>query len=255
MSWDDFIRDQESLRSTIRKQHKLSHERLEKIRRSSFTRRINYPEHKEAFDYVHDLYPFVNIKQANVYHTSKAVLFDVGYVGMGGFYDISHRVVVITDQYPSAHIGENEIVAEFSTDEVLCHELIHYCANFKNAASSREVEEEIAYGKSVNYLRMKGRSDDFIIRKNMMPYLISVIDKKAVVHRVLTKRYNPQTLHTMSKEGISALLEQERSFFEREMIADAYKLGEKMIALYGDNRDTSPPVKTTFRRLDLTDDL
>lgn len=253
--WDDFLRDQETVRSTVRKQHKLSDDRLRKIRSSSLTRRINYPEYQEAFDYVDKLYPFVNIKKANVYHTSSAILFEVGYVGMGGFYDIGNRVVVITDQYPSANIGGAALNAEFTTDEVLCHELIHYCANFKNNASTRECEEEIAYGKSINYLRMKGRTDDFIIRKNMMPYLISVIDRKAVIHRVLTQRYNVATLHSMSKEGIQALLEQEYAAFRKELIADAYKLGERMIALYGDKIDTAPLVKPRPRQLDLDDDF
>lgn len=254
-TWDEIIREHEGYRSKVRKNYQLSIERITAIKRNSLTKRICYPTHKEAFEYVHAIYPFANVKQAQVYQLDKYSLEEIGYAGMGGFYDTVSRIVVLSEYVPSYSIGGSTIVGEFTSDEVLCHELIHYAANFKNASSSREVEEEIAYGKSINYLRFKGRSDDFIIRKNMMPYLVSVVDKKPIFQRVLTARYSEKLLSETPREGIEALVRQEMPAIEQAIKEDAYKMGEKMIALYGDKGTSQNIVKPTFKRLDLDDDF
>jgi hypothetical protein len=231
--WANFIREKQIERSAVMKTFALSADRLARIKSYEHTRRIRYPEYKEAFDYVHNLYPAVGVKQAFVYHSPKHFLKEVGYGGVGGFYDTVAKVVVITDWLSEGEYNEFKIDAEFTPDEVLCHELIHYCANYKLASSRRVVEEEIAYGKSIGYLRMKGRTDQFIIEKNMLPYLLSTVDKFAVYRDVLIRHYDEQLLAKASVETINKLLEPlGREIFHASKAA-AIKLGEKMIAAYG----------------------
>lgn len=251
--WADFIRQKEQARSAVRKSFQLTADRLTRIKSYENTRRVKYPEYKEAFDYVHELYPFAGVKQAFVYHTPKYFLNEVGYGGVGGFYDTYAKVVVITDW-----LGDDEshnpkkVQAKFTIDEVLCHELIHYCANYKLAVSSRNVEEEIAYGKSIGYLRLKGHSDDFIIEKNMMPYLMTAINKGDVYRHVLLKHFDPDLLAKASTETLEKLLEPLGDEIFRAMKDSAYKLGEQMLSAYG---GVETKVKAAGRRNLIIDDF
>lgn len=249
--WANFIRDKQTERSAIRKAFELSADRLARIKSYEHTKRIKYPEYKEAFDYVHNLYPAVGVKQAFVYHSPKYFLQEVGYGGVGGFYDTAAKVVVITDWLSEGEYNEYKISAEFTTDEVLCHELIHYCANYKLASSRRVVEEEIAYGKSIGYLRLKGRTDQFIIEKNMMPYLISTVDKFSVYREVLVKHFDEQLLAKASVETINKLLEPLDKEIFRATKAAAIKLGERMLVAYGGVKAEKP--QTQQRQLIVDD--
>lgn len=253
--WADFIRENQQARSAVRKSFTATAERLSRIKAYEHTKRIKYPdpEYKAAFDYVHDLYPFAGVKQAFIYHTTKHFLQEVGYGGVGGFYDTNAKVVVITDWLGDGEYNEFKVQAEFTTDEVLCHELIHYCANYRLATSSRNVEEEIAYGKSIGYLRQKGRTDDFIIEKNMMPYLMSTIDKAAVYRRVLVKHFDENMLASASIDTINKLLEPLQGEIFRESKAEARKLGERMLVAYA-GVEVEAKV-STGRRLIIDDDF
>jgi hypothetical protein len=241
--WADFIRDQQRHRSVVRKSFELSRSRLDRIRGYSKTHRIVYPEYKEAFDYVHELYPSVGVKQAIVYHTSKALLNEVGYVGIGGFYDTQARIVCVTDWMGSGEYEDMGVNAEYTIDEVLCHELIHYCANFRLPVASRGVEEEIAYGKSVGYLRLKGRSDDFIIEKNMLPYLMSVVDRGQVAKKVLLKSYSEEDLASVRASTIQELIKPFKRAIHKQTIEDAKLIGKKMLLIYGGDQPKEQVVR------------
>lgn len=252
--WDEYFEDLDRNRNATKKSFQVSLQRLEQLRNHKSTRRVLYPEMKDAFDYVHSVYPFANIKQAMVYHVSQSMLNEVGYRGIGGFYDINSRVVCITDWTPKFSEIEG-VYTEFTTDEVLCHELIHYGANFNNASSTRAVEEEIAYGKTIKYLRMRGRSDDFIIKHNMMPYLLSAVNRKSVYYSVLKKNYSEDALLKVGKSTIELLVKQNWDSIAKAMLASAYQLGKKMIELYSGDEIVLIPVKPTFRQLDIDDDF
>ena len=230
--WVQYIREQQSHRLSVRKSFQVSKERLDLIRNYEKTRRIMYPEYKEAFDYVHDIYPSVGVKQAFVYLTSKALLQNVGYTGLGGFYDNNAKVVCVTNCIREER-DDLGVYAEITIDEVLCHELIHYAANSRLPMSSRDIEEEIAYGKSVGYLRLRGHTDDFIINKNMLPYLISVVDKGDVIKKVLIKHYGETNLLGISNATVDELIRPLKTEIRKQTIEAAQELGRRMISVYG----------------------
>lgn len=254
-SWEDFLSASKKIRVARRKSYHLNGEKIQRIRNSRGSRRVCYPEMQSAFDYVHEIYPYASIRQATVYSVSQPLLKEVGYRGVGGFYDTLARIVCITDCMDGNELSGMDIQAEYTLDEVLCHELIHYGANYRNALSNRSVEEEIAYGKSINYLRANGRTDDFIIRKNMMPYLVSVVNRKEIYYRVLLGKYDANMLSKASAKTLQLLIEQENDAVVRETISDGYKIGLRMISLYGDKSNPCEIVKNRFRKLDLDDDL
>jgi hypothetical protein len=160
---------------------------MEKIKASPNTVQIRYPTHKEAFDYVDNLFPGSEVKDVVIYRVSPRYLERLGYGGAGGFYCRYSKIIVIASYSPKAkrrYIQSRydfSIRGEMTKDEVIAHELCHYCfveeGGFSN---SKEINEEFAYGWSIGYLRSRGRTDDFIITKNFFPFLVEIMSPKAM---------------------------------------------------------------------------
>lgn len=234
--WSEYIRDNQRFRLAQSKAIMATSETIKKIKKYDRTKRIRYPEYKEAFDYVHNLYPNVNVRQAYVYHTTKPFLEDIGMYNIGGFYSPYDKVVVITNQLDEDVFDEFAINTQFDLDEVLCHELIHFASNAKLPCLDRVVEEEIAYTKSIGYLRNKGRSDDFIVEKNFLPFLMSIVDRSDVYKTVLLREYKEEDLSTASCELIEEILKPLADEVFNEIKKRAIELGHKVIRDY----DTDP---------------
>ena len=229
--WADFIRASQHARSFVKKRIELNKNNIRAIKEHKQTRRLLYDEYPLAFDYVANLYPAIDIRAAMVFYSPSAIVSYFGFPGVGGFYDVGSQIVVITDCLDDY---EAKYKAEFTVDEVLCHELIHYCANFKKPLSSRELEEEIAYGHSIKYLQLiKKHSDEFIIRKNLFPYLISVVNRSKVYQKVLPTLYSQQALAKASEESIKILATQHKAEIQKGIENEAYDLGLNMIRIYG----------------------
>jgi hypothetical protein len=249
--WADFLRKRTDYRRGAKERIELSQDRLNRIKNHPVTKRIMYPEYQEAFDYVDSIYSFANVRQAIIYKTSKFLLNEVGYKGIGGFYDTIGRVIVVTDQIEFDDSPNPYLVkAEFTMDEVLCHELIHYASNFKMPLSSRHLEEQIAYGRSVGYLKAKGRSEEFIINKNMMPYLIGAVDRPPILTKVLLKHYDEQLLSTCSEATLELLLEKHQPEVFQLVKKEAANIGARIIREYSGEYsiETKP---TTCRKLNI----
>lgn len=233
---------------------KVTAEIAERIRTSKASRRIVYPTFSDVFDYVHSIYPKSNVRQAHVYHITRALMSEIGFYSVGGFFDNEKKIVVITDQ---VHSDSDywEIKAEYELDEVLCHELIHYAANAKLPMSDVIMEEELAYGHSINYLRRK-RSDDFIIRKNMMPYLINLVDKASIIRKIFCEKYGWEKYASLSPKGLELAVKDEKMAIQKELIEQAYQIGLKIVNSYGNTRVEEKIIeKPLFRRMDLSDDI
>ena len=213
---------------------------------------------KAAYDFVHNLYPNAGIKNIIALHAPKSLLEDCGYKGVGGFYDCNNRVIVVSDTVSATEQNEFDIHAEYTLDEVLCHEMIHYGANFDKPLANRHLEEEIAYGKTAGYLRSKGRDDNFIIEKNMMPYLMSVVDRPTVLQRVISKEcITFDDMNKMTQEQQDAVVNRLRPKLAKEMIVMAKEIGQRIISFY--YPQTEPETKITHqfaskRKLILDDD-
>jgi hypothetical protein len=253
MGWSDYIRDISQRRSYARKLYEINAEQLRQVKDSPTTIRVTYASMKEPFDYVNGIYPDANVKQALVYHANPYILQQSGYAGVGGFYDIRSRLVFITD-FIDVDFNEENVQAEFTLDEVLCHELIHYASNYRVRCSNRAVEEEIAYGKSIRYLRKKGRTDDFIIKKNMLPYLLSVVNREEVYREVLLSRYSEKILGEISEEALKILIKNESKAINHLIHKRAYEMGQRFIQLYGDNKEPEI-IKSGHRELNVEDEL
>lgn len=216
------LRYKKDLKAQQTRNSKMLDESIQKIRSRPTTREIKYPEYVDAFDFVDARYPEASVKEATVLECSRIFLDKVGYKGIGGFFSRPHKIIVIPDvMFPKK--GKNKTIWEQASkdfdatvDEILTHELFHYVSN-KTCEDwkTMQVEEEFAYGNSAGYLRLCGRTDDDIIRKNFMPYLL----------RVICERHNVAVIDpTRSKEEDKALFD--------KVYKEAYQLGVDILTIW-----------------------
>jgi hypothetical protein len=125
---------------------------------------------RKVFDYLKDLFPdnkelienVVIYKNSNIAFSSK-----MGLEGVAGLYLPSLNSVFIL-------YSKN-----FTDDEVLVHEVLHYLSKaFGSSMIAASAEEVFAYKKSVEYLRKNGRSEEFIIGKYLLPFFLEMEMKK-----------------------------------------------------------------------------
>jgi hypothetical protein len=176
-------------REKSQKQFKQHVNNIEKIRKVAL-KEIHYPEFKEAYDYVDNLFPNVGVKDISIFKVEAKRLAKMGYGGAEGFYDSISKIVVICgarkEQIP--YDKRFYVSAKIQKDEVIVHELCHYCYFFEGHRSvSTEIKEEFAYGWSMGYLRQKGYTDEQIIKKNFYPFLINVSQEEALVNILAQK--------------------------------------------------------------------
>lgn len=177
---------------------RLTKENIIKIKNYSSTVEIKYPQFQEAFDYVDKLFPAVKVKEVVVLKVPTRFLAKIGYGGVGGFYDKIYKTVVISSAPGIRRNQRNKysVCGTITKDEVIVHELIHYCdVEEGHITSSRNLAEEFAYGWSLQYLRDKGYSDEEIIENNFLPFLFQneydkVFQRILGEENITTQAYN-----------------------------------------------------------------
>jgi len=189
-----------------------------KIKSSANTREIRYPEYKESFDYVDNKFPGNKVKDVSVFLCSKGFLKNLGYVGLGGFFEKILKTIIICN--------------EGDVDETIVHEMLHYVSDLSLATSySVEIEEEFAYINSIDYLRDKGRTDEYIVSTIFLPYLMGKVDKNVIIKKVLSA----EDLEIFNRKNLSVqkrILGKYRKKIENEMKERAMTLGNNIIELH-----------------------
>ncbi len=187
------------------------------------------------FDYVDSLFPHVKVKEVSLYKAESYVMKKCGYGGVGGFFDRINKVVIINDnlEFDPPKKNRFSVHAILSIDEVIVHELIHYCSDHKSIMAGKNIEEEIAYGNSVAYLRKNGRTDEFIINNHMMPYLMTAIDRNKVFAKVLmAEGYDIDEYRVSSQKKQSSIVKKLEDKIFAENKKEARSLGQRIIDIY-----------------------
>jgi hypothetical protein len=194
-----YLRDHD-FRARAKKAYQLQKKNIEKIKRIAI-RKVSYPELGEAYDYVDKLFPRAKVKEIEVFKVKNSDLVKMNFGGARGFYDTISKIVVLSGpvQQQKRGGGEFDVQAKVTNDEVIVHELCHYCYFFeRNSSIGVESKEEFAYGWSLGYLREKGYSDDYIIRYNFLPFLMNASFDRAtknilVRNGISYREYNAHT--------------------------------------------------------------
>jgi uncharacterized protein YifE (UPF0438 family) len=255
-----FMRSLDDVTNDYKSQVQLILENMKKIKEHSSTKIIKYPQQKEAFDYVDILFPKCNVKEAVIYKTNYTVLKKLGYGFAEGFYSRLHKIVVICDKRDKVETKKQSpwsiIRAKISQDEVIVHELLHYCSDKQdNYTTSRNIEEEFAYGHSIAYMRKKGYSDDKIIKDNFLPYLVSTVNDFSILKKILNKHgYSTEEIDVMSKPQRSKLFKKYEQELVDEIVKEATKTGQEIIRIYSDKKiSNNIIVETGNQKLDFMD--
>ena len=222
------------LRQDAKEQYLVIREHISKIKRIAL-KKITYSDFPEAFDYVDNLFPLSRVKEVDIYKIAARDLERMGYGGIEGFYDRVSKIVVISTVKRSSRPVNRKyhVEAKVSRDEVVVHELCHYCyADLGQRSVSREMVEEFAYGWSVGYLRRKGHSDEYIIKYNFLPHLIGVVYNEATKNilnqiRVSTSEYNAYSRY--KKKEFAKIYGRKVFLRAKELAMD---MGERLIKLY-----------------------
>ena len=210
---------------------------MEKIRKSPNTKLIRYEDYPEAFDYVDNLFPGSNVKEVVLYKVSPRLLEVLGYGGAGGFYDRCSKEIVIAAYAPinsrSPARYDMSIKAKLKKDEVVAHELCHYCfVEEGGSSSSREIWEEFAYGWTLGYLRNKGYTDEQIIKWNYYPFLVDIMSEKALEIILAKNDITIRQYNGYSKWRRSEFWKRFGKKWNEKRKELAYKRGEEIISLY-----------------------
>jgi len=230
---------------------------LNKIIESKNKTVIEYPEYKEAFDYVDRKFPGMNVLNVTVYKIPRRELEDGGYGGVGGLYSFHNKSVIVSDRLTGGFsTDKNVVVASLSTDEVIVHELLHYVSHRISRSKSVILEEEFAYGNSVPYLKGKGYSDTEIIEGNMLPYLYTIMNRGDILNEILKKRgiqrkqFNSIIRQSEIEEYATAAELIKAELHDRTLSA-AIKAGEFMIEKYSEVEDGHEIDDNEYSHLDL----
>lgn len=211
---------------------------MEKIVSSITTVKICYPEYKEAFDYVDKLFPSSNVKDVVVYKVDPKTLEKMGYGGSGGFYDKMSKVVVIASyQLINKNVRRNKfdlnIKASITKDEVIAHELCHYCFVEEGGSSpSTNLWEEFAYGWTIGYFRNKGYSDEQIIKNYYLPFLVTSVSDKAFNYILAINSISEKQYNLFSKYKKNEFFKKNIKKYNDKRLELANEYGRNIIKLY-----------------------
>lgn len=217
---------------------------------------IKYPNYKEVFEYVDRIFTDINVKEIIVYKVSKKNMIKLGFGNAGGFYDrLSKTVVISSSSVEKYKHNQSLIQAKITTDEVLVHELIHYCYNEFNIFSKTDQHEEFAYGWSIGYLRQKGYTDEQIIKNNFLPYLVNSISNDVFKNILLNNNIKPSDYNNYSNAKKIRISRQFNKECEKQAIVKAYKRGQELIDIYSKkiNNETVSHKKNNVSRYTLLD--
>lgn len=232
----EYMRQTRKIREERSKQLEKLGKDIEKIKSNCFTKLIRYPEYKEAFDYVDNLFPSSNVKNVDIYKVSGKFMEKLGYGFAGGFYERKSKIIVFSSSVEKKIRSSScryQISSKVTKDEVIVHELIHY-AYYKERGSidSRELNEEFAYGWSSGYLRHKGYSDEEIIKNNFMPFLISLVQSD-IFFSILSENGIERRDYSSYRMGKKdRLLKKYKKQLHERSIAKAMFIGQKILDIY-----------------------
>ena len=232
---DKYLRER---REKSKKQIETHRKNMEKIRNSPGTKQIVYPEYKEAFDYVDNLFPGSNVKNVTLYKVGPKFLERLGYGGAGGFYDKDSKIIIIASYQP---VNKNRcparynfsIKAKITKDEVIAHELCHYCFVEEGGSSpSRELWEEFAYGWTLEYLRNKSYSDNEIIKNNYFPFLVDIMSNKALKCILAENDISKEEYNSYSRYRKERFFKRYGMKWHKKRKEFAQQRGEELIKIY-----------------------
>ena len=226
-----YIGNKSAYLTRLKQRIQLVKDHIKTIKSDLNTKKIIYPEYQEAFDYVDNSFPEAKVKNVIVYRVSRELLNKLGYDGVGGFYNSVTKNIAVGDKLD---ISQSKFRATLEIDEIIVHELLHYCSGIDFNFQSVILEEEFAYGNSIQYFKNKGFDNDKIIKDYFMPFLVSITDVEKISKSIIyTKCPSSKDFGTSNKK-IQELVKQYELEIDDAIIEECFIKGYKIIKVYDD---------------------
>ena len=241
-----------STRRTDRNREELEKvkENIKKLTDHEGTEEIKYPAYKEAYEYVDNLFPGVGVKDIKIYKASSFLMEKLGFGSAGGFYDKIYKNIIIssTSKLVRRNLHKYSIQAHITKDEVIVHELIHYCFNEDKISSSREIQEEYAYGYSIGYLRKKGYSDKQIIKNNFLPYLYQISYQKSLKSILGRRNIGLREYQNYSDYKKTRFMRANYKYVFSKAMEIANEKGQQIVDVYNKKLENHIPMKNINKK-------
>lgn len=213
--WFEIIKSSDRLPSSPMRITPDSVHKINKIRESRYSNQIDYRDAPYVFKHVSELYPQVDLKSAEIIRAPFALIEDAGYYGMGGFYDINSRTVVVSDSMPVGDFSSESI----PFDVTLAHELIHYASCFKYPPMSIIEEEKLAYLGSMNLLYKHGKSFQWIVDNYLISFFMLLIPKSKAAESILLDIYGLNFIIDSTLEMLLNMINREENNIQKLWIS------------------------------------
>lgn len=213
-------------------------EQLQSIIDHSFTVEKDIRENKKVYNYITGLFPNVTFDGLKVYEVSRKQLRGLGALGV---YIHGQKVILYTRTSSSSDLNlSHKKYKRFrvSSDEVLVHELLHYCDHyfFPEAfdANNNYNDEEFAMGYSLGFFRQQqpGISDEDIVIKKYYAFLDSNFRKVVMETALMINDISVEEFYKWSdKKKYRTLLKHKRTIDKLKY--DLYvRIGNDLIIRY-----------------------
>jgi hypothetical protein len=241
----------------FKKSVRLTVELATTVKKNLSTKKILYEDYKEAFNYVGKIFPDIDVRTIDVRQCSPLLLKKLGYNGVGGFFEKTTKTVVISAHKLVSTVSRFSVNAKLKKDEVIVHELLHYCHDSIGSNIGSNLREEFAYGWSMPYLRKKGYSDEEIIKDNYMPYLYRVCNDEGFLNILKSEGVDVSTYRKYSNVAKNKFANRVSSKVHKEILRLATEKGREIINIYEKKmqeglsyRSLAKPKQTLFDVLD-----
>jgi hypothetical protein len=242
-----------SQRAARKKEFEKIKKNIERVRNSPSSIKILYPKYKEAFEYVDNLFPYCNVKDVTVYKVRASLLEKLGFGGAGGFYDRLYKTVVFASG-KSSKSTKYSTCAKIDNDDVIVHELLHYCYfDEGKSCSSVALQEEFAYGNSIGYLRKKGYSDEEIVENNFLPFLVGNVRNKVAKSVLSENGVNVSEYNSYSISKKQKIMKRLGKKIHERSVEIAKENGLALIAIYSKDKKKDKKIRGEDSRFTFID--
>lgn len=225
----NYLNHKYQYRKKRQEEYDLWNKHIKEIKNHAETQIISCKDYPDAFDYVNNLFPHRDVKQVYIFQVQKSVLKKYGLGFCGGFYDKIFKYIILaednTEKSEQNNSIWNSIKAEITKDEVIVHELLHYCFDQDGKQIDRNLEEEFAYGYSLKYLLDKGYNEDEIIKKNYFPYLLERQRSEIINNKI-------KNMKCKKIDEIQNILEAQEDHIFQKTCEKATEQGKLIIEIY-----------------------
>lgn len=222
-----------NIAKNTKKQIELTKNKSDRIIKNPSTELLSYNDYPEAFKYVNSIFPDMDLQSIKIYKASPLMLKKVGYDGMGGFFNALSKIIVISSyQLIPLDVQKHTVRAKLQKDEILVHELLHYCHNKIGKHDSVNLKEEFAYGWSWGYLKEKDYQDSYILEYNYMPYLYQIYYKDGVLNTLKNNNISKDKFYKASSQYQYKILNNLAGQVFHETKKFATKKGQQIIDVY-----------------------